>query len=150
LGWSDGGITGMILAAQNNDIDKLVVWGANAYVTDKDIQLYKGILFIKFFLVLLYDMLIFFSPGIQDTSKWSEKMRKPLADVYGAEALQTIMTSWYNALKDILDKRSGDICRDLLQKIKSPTLVLHGVLDPLVPAEHPDYLISNINNAKYV
>lgn len=43
LGWSDGGITGIILAAQYPDsVDKLVVWGANAYVTKQDIDIYKG------------------------------------------------------------------------------------------------------------
>lgn len=58
LGWSDGGITAIVLAAKYSDcIDRLVVWGANATVTAQDIELYEK---------------------IRDTSKWSQKMREPL------------------------------------------------------------------------
>jgi valacyclovir hydrolase len=51
LGWSDGGITGLILAALfPNSVQKLVVWGGNAYVTQKDLDIYKG----ELILVTLY------------------------------------------------------------------------------------------------
>ncbi|XP_063779134.1 valacyclovir hydrolase isoform X2 [Pseudophryne corroboree] len=43
LGWSDGGITALIAAGSYPSlIHKLVVWGANAYVTEEDLQLYNG------------------------------------------------------------------------------------------------------------
>ncbi len=43
LGWSDGGITGLILAAKHpHVVDKLVVWGANAFVLEEDIKAYKS------------------------------------------------------------------------------------------------------------
>lgn len=43
LGWSDGGITAMIAAAKNPDvISKMVVWGANAFVSQQDLELYNG------------------------------------------------------------------------------------------------------------
>jgi valacyclovir hydrolase len=43
LGWSDGGITALILAATFPDsIKKLVVWGANAFIHEKDCAIYKG------------------------------------------------------------------------------------------------------------
>ncbi|XP_053570648.1 valacyclovir hydrolase-like isoform X3 [Bombina bombina] len=43
LGWSDGGITALIAAGTYpSHIHKLVVWGANAYVTDEDVKLYEG------------------------------------------------------------------------------------------------------------
>lgn len=58
LGWSDGGITAMILAAAHPQcVHRMVVWGANATVTAEDIKLYET---------------------IRDTSKWSPKMREPL------------------------------------------------------------------------
>ena len=58
LGWSDGGITAMILAAAHPQcVHRMVVWGANATVTADDIKLYEA---------------------IRDTSKWSPKMREPL------------------------------------------------------------------------
>ncbi|XP_032654285.1 serine hydrolase BPHL isoform X2 [Chelonoidis abingdonii] len=43
LGWSDGGITALIAAAKYPTlIHKLVVWGANAVVTQEDLKLYNG------------------------------------------------------------------------------------------------------------
>ena len=43
LGWSDGGIIGIIMAATYPDhVQKLLVWGGNAYFTEKDIQAYEG------------------------------------------------------------------------------------------------------------
>ena len=43
LGWSDGGNSAVILAAlRPENVTKLVIWGANAYVSDKDQELYEG------------------------------------------------------------------------------------------------------------
>lgn len=43
LGWSDGGISALILSAKYpNIVNKVVVWGANAYVTDEDIAAYES------------------------------------------------------------------------------------------------------------
>ncbi|XP_039902288.1 valacyclovir hydrolase isoform X2 [Simochromis diagramma] len=43
LGWSDGGITALVAAARNPDlINKMVVWGANAFVSQQDLKLYNG------------------------------------------------------------------------------------------------------------
>lgn len=43
LGWSDGGISALVLSAKYpNIVDKVVIWGANAYVTDEDIVAYES------------------------------------------------------------------------------------------------------------
>lgn len=43
LGWSDGGITGMILAAQYPQVvKKLVIWGSNSYIIEKEIKIYES------------------------------------------------------------------------------------------------------------
>lgn len=43
LGWSDGGTVGMLMAARCPDIvQKLVVWGAQAYITQKDIAVFES------------------------------------------------------------------------------------------------------------
>uniref|UniRef100_A0A0A9Z804 Valacyclovir hydrolase n=4 Tax=Lygus hesperus TaxID=30085 RepID=A0A0A9Z804_LYGHE len=127
LGWSDGGISAMIQAAATPDrVKKLVIWGANAHITDKDMKLYEG---------------------IRDTAKWSEKMRTPLEMVYGAEGLRDMMQEWYEALDQIY-KKGGDICKKDLLKITAPTLILHGNKDPVVPDEHPVFLDENLKNAR--
>lgn len=43
LGWSDGGITALVAAARYPSyISKMVIWGANTYVTDEDERIYLG------------------------------------------------------------------------------------------------------------
>lgn len=57
LGWSDGGISSLILAAKYpNNVKKLVIWGASAYVTPEEIQIYESILppYLIFFLLILF------------------------------------------------------------------------------------------------
>ena len=57
LGWSDGGIAGLILAAANLNVENLVTWGANAFVAEGDKELLEQ---------------------TRDINNWSEKMRIPL------------------------------------------------------------------------
>ncbi len=44
--------------------------------------------------------------------------------------------------------RGGDICRNQLGKIKCPTLILHGVKDPLVDISHMEYIHERIVNSE--
>lgn len=127
LGWSDGGISGMIFAAKYpQSIEKLVIWGANSYVHSKDIENYESIRNIK---------------------NWSERASAPLKKLYGAETLQDVQNSWCDAMLEI-KRKGGDICGYLLEKIECPTLILHGDKDPLVGLEHPEHLMTKIKRAK--
>lgn len=124
LGWSDGGITALIAASKAVDqVDKLVVWGSNAYVTEKDIELYEK---------------------IRDVEKWSPRMRQPFIELYGEKYFAETWSAWVDSFQTILKENKGDICREVLPKINAPTLILHGAQDPLVPIEHPVYLHKNI------
>lgn len=43
LGWSDGGITGLIMAAKfNKCIEKLVIWGANSHILPEEVEIYES------------------------------------------------------------------------------------------------------------
>lgn len=43
LGWSDGGITAMILAAKNSQcVDRLVIWGCNAYILPEELNIVES------------------------------------------------------------------------------------------------------------
>ncbi|KAK3085741.1 hypothetical protein FSP39_008065 [Pinctada imbricata] len=128
LGWSDGGITGMILAARYPDlVNDLVIWGANAYITKQDMECFEK---------------------IRDISKWSEAMRTPFMALYGEEYFKEQWSNWVDAYANYYSKRNGDICMDDLKHIKARTLILHGLKDPLVPLEHPDYLHHHIKGSK--
>jgi len=128
LGWSDGGITALIAAARApENMRKLVVWGANAYIAKSDIDMIEA---------------------VSDVSQWSDRMRKPMEEIYGS-SFPSLWSAWCGAYKDFYDK-GGDICKDDLAKIAAPALVIHGMKDAMVAEEHIHFLHQNINNSKQV
>jgi len=91
LGWSDGGIVGLMLAARYRErIDNLVVWGANAYVTEGEIKEYEK---------------------LRNIENWSEAMRAPFLAMYGEEYLRKNMNGWVDAFTTYLTKRGGEKLR---------------------------------------
>uniref|UniRef100_A0A452H2H8 AB hydrolase-1 domain-containing protein n=1 Tax=Gopherus agassizii TaxID=38772 RepID=A0A452H2H8_9SAUR len=128
LGWSDGGITALIAAAKYPTlIHKLVVWGANAVVTQEDLKLYNA---------------------IRDVSKWSEKIRKQMEEMYGHEYFAKTCEAWVDGISQFADKPDGNICQHLLPHIKCPTFIIHGGKDPLVPQFHAEYLHKHIKESR--
>ncbi|KAK4881431.1 hypothetical protein RN001_004750 [Aquatica leii] len=127
LGWSDGGVSSMILAAKHpNRVTHLVIWGSNAYVVEEDVTACEQ---------------------IRDINTWSEKMKSPLIKMYGEEEFQRLWNEWIDTLNLIL-KDGGNICKHFLPGIKCPTLILHGNKDRLLAKEHPYNLLENIKNSK--
>lgn len=86
---------------------------------------------------------------IRSISKWSDKMKAPLIELYGEAGLQAMWNGWCDALQEIL-KKGGNLCKEHVEQIKCPTLILHGKKDPMVAPEHPGYLKDNIKGSKYV
>uniref|UniRef100_A0A8C6Y621 Biphenyl hydrolase like n=1 Tax=Naja naja TaxID=35670 RepID=A0A8C6Y621_NAJNA len=128
LGWSDGGITALIAAAKYPElICKMVVWGANATITAEDVKIYDG---------------------IRDVSKWSEKTRKPLEEMYGYEYFSKMGSAWVDGISQFVQQSDGDICQQLLPHIKCPTLIIHGEKDPLVPRFHAEYIHKHIGGSR--
>ncbi|CAG9772480.1 unnamed protein product [Ceutorhynchus assimilis] len=128
LGWSDGGISSIILAAKYPKIvDKLVVWGANCYIIPEDIEAFEK---------------------IRDISEWSDRIKIPLVKLYTEAGLQKMWTDWCDTMQDLYKEGGGNICKNSLKDINCPTLILHGNKDPMVAPEHPLYLLDNIKNAK--
>jgi valacyclovir hydrolase len=127
LGWSDGGITGMILAANHAEsVEKLVIWGANAYILPEELKIYES---------------------IRDVSKWSARMREPLEKLYGADYFAKTWSEWVDVFHKIYAERKGNLCRDKLERILAKTLVVHGAKDPMIAAEHVPALLNGIKGA---
>src|SRR6266487_92831 len=95
-------------------VEKLVVWGCNAYVNDEDRRLMNT---------------------IKDPQCWSPKAREGFIKVYGENTFYQLWDRFVDAYCKI-----DDICTADLAKIQCPTFILHGDKDPLVAKEHPDYL----------
>lgn len=127
LGWSDGGVAALHLAAMfPGNIRRLVIWGTNAYITQDDIALYEK---------------------TRDILTWSPKMRDPLFNIYGP-SLQGLWSGWIDAVSKMFARNGGDICMGELCKIKCPTFILHGAKDPLVPSFHPCYLHEHVTGSR--
>ncbi|XP_048655678.1 valacyclovir hydrolase isoform X3 [Marmota marmota marmota] len=129
LGWSDGGITALFAAAKYPSyINKMVIWGANAYVTEEDERIYQG---------------------IRDVSKWSEKARKPLEALYGYDYLAKTCEKWVDGIGQFKHLPDGNICRHLLPLVQCPTLIVHGEKDPLVPRFHADFIHEQVKGSRF-
>lgn len=128
LGWSDGGITAMIMAANYNEsISRLAVWGANAFIDETDVKLYKG---------------------LRDVSAWSPRMRAPMEAMYGVDGFKMMWEQWVDTLLALHQEKDGDLCRAELKRITCPSLVIHGKKDPVAPVSHAHYLAQEIPNAR--
>jgi len=130
LGWSDGGITGLCAAINHpKAVDRLVVWGTNAYIAKSDMDMIEA---------------------VEDVSKWSPRMRAPMEEVYGVEGFPVLWSAWVKAYRDYFE-RGGDICSEDVHKIGCPTLVIHGAKDAMVAPEHVDFLHEFIPfSSKYI
>ena len=124
LGWSDGGIAGVFLAANYPDsVKKLVVWGANAYVSTHDLELFEK---------------------TRDVGNWSRRMRQPLEATYGSD-FQRLWSNWIDSMKTVYSsKKDANVCMEELVHVQCPTLILHGEKDPLCPQFHAECLQEHI------
>ncbi|XP_033338104.2 serine hydrolase BPHL [Megalopta genalis] len=128
VGWSDGGITVLFLAAMfPENVRKMVCFAGNAYITPTEIEIYKK---------------------SRDFDSWSEKRRASMITVYGEEYSRKLWADWVDACDRIYEKQNGNLCKELLPKIRCPTFLLHGAKDRMVLAEHPLYLKQHIHGAK--
>lgn len=123
LGWSDGGITALIIAAANQTaVQKLIVFGSNAYICNEDRELLNR---------------------IRDLNKWNPKAKQAFIELYGEELFTKM---WYSFVDNYVSL--DDLCREDLKHITQKCLIIHGDRDPLVAKEHPEYLLKNIKNAR--
>lgn len=128
LGWHDGGVAALIAAAKYPDIvQNLVIWGASAYITQRDMDMYNS---------------------MRDISTWSERKRSAFMALYGEKYFREQWSNWVDAYESYFKKCKGDICIKNLDEIHARTLIIHGLKDPFVPLEHPDFLHRNIKGSR--
>lgn len=100
----------------------VAVWGTKAYVSDMDKENLKK-----------------FMSG----ETLSQSANDSNIQIYGEEEC----TRMYKSLHEAMLKMD-DICRNDLQEVKCPVLILHGEADNWITKEHPLYLADNLSNAK--
>lgn len=112
-GWNDGARVACLLAAKNpSRVNALLLWG---------------------FLPVMDKQSSHAMARARDTSVWDQQVLKYYTDVYGSERFNEM---WHNYVDYVvvsweLEEISFDI-RAVLNKIKCPTVVLHGEYDPFV------------------
>lgn len=128
IGWSDGGITSLILASKfSENVRKMLILGTNSFILPEEVKIYKS---------------------IRDIESWSVKMREPFITLYGKDYFQTTWSKWIDTMIVLFEKNNGNICNEHLAHIKCPTLIVHGKKDVLVSHEHPPYLNKHIKNSR--
>ena len=69
-------MSAIILAALfPESVQKLIIWGSNAYVTKDDIELFEK---------------------TRDVSNWSRRMRETMENIYG-DSFQSLWSRWIDA-----------------------------------------------------
>lgn len=127
FGWSDGGVAAMFLAAAfPRSVEKLVIWGGNAFVKQDDLDMFEA---------------------TRDINTWGRKKLEQMTAVYGSE-LAPMWSRWMDSFVALLES-GGDLCMEGVKTIQCPTLILHGGKDPMVPDYHPTYLRENIPGAHF-
>lgn len=105
---------------------------------------------IWFHILFLINVIKYYYLGIRDINKWSEKMKAPMIQIYGEDYFRNTWSNWIDAMLRLYKKQNGDLCKQVLSKIKCPTLIIHGAKDVMVLPEHPTYLKQKINDSRFV
>jgi valacyclovir hydrolase len=118
LGWSDGANCGTLMAIRYPErVERLVVWGGNSFLSVEDLHVFQS---------------------MRSLSNWSQRAIEPLRSIYGDE-LQPLWEKYVLGLENIY-AAGGDLYQLKLHRVKCPTLILHGEMDPIVPALHPEII----------
>lgn len=125
MGWSDGAISAVFLAANHApSVDRLVIFGGNAYMTAEDIEAFEA------------------TRDVEAT--WSKRQKETHYPTYGADGLQRMWGGAIDAWTGIYKANDGDVCMRAAKSITCPTMVLHGAKDPICLSEHPEWFRQNI------
>ena len=107
MGWSDGAISAVMLAAAfPAHVERLVIFGGSAWFARSDIDAFEA------------------TRDVATT--WSKRMRETHEPVYGADGLQEMWGAACDAWAAIYEKYGGDVCVQQARSIECPTMILHG------------------------
>ena len=54
---------------------------------------------------------------------------------------------YIDGVTNIFEECEGNVCQELLPNITSPTLIIHGGKDLLLPSFHPQYIHKNLKDS---
>ena len=126
MGWSDGANIAAIMAANDPErVAKLVVFGGQSFLTAEEIAAFNA---------------------IREISAWSPRTADAMRSVYG-DALDGLWDRYVDGQVELFEA-GGNLYRERLARIGCPVFVLHGALDPLVPAFHAEAIHQGIAGSR--
>ncbi|XP_013102478.1 valacyclovir hydrolase isoform X4 [Stomoxys calcitrans] len=129
VAWSSGAMTAIIAASRHQqNVDKIVMWGGSAYLTQREIKSYKQ---------------------SRDVSKWPVHMLEPMERIYGADKFPQLWSEFVDAICALDSERGGDFCKDDLKNVTAPIFLLHGKRDFVKDPEHVHYFKQRLNVKRY-
>lgn len=127
LGWSDGGIVGLVLAATRPELVRsLVVWGGEAHLLEEE---RAGWL------------------ALASPETWPGRSLERFQEAQGPANWPGVLEKMLAGYTAVLDA-GGEIIRGRLGEIRCPTLIIHGEADPVVPVVHARTLQAGIPHAE--
>lgn len=89
-----------------------------------------------------------FAKALIDVNQWSEGMRKPMEELYGAKRFREMWSEWVVLTQAFWQQCDGNFCKKEVTQIKAPTLIVRGKKDNVITAEHVPYLQKHITNTR--
>jgi valacyclovir hydrolase len=127
LGWSDGAMVGLVLAAERPDLVRsLVTLAGESCVLEEERANW---------------------PPLADPSTWSPRALERFVQAQGPLNYPGILPKMLDGYNAVLDA-GGEVVRDHLHQIRCPALILHGDADDVVPVKHARTLKEGIPHAE--
>jgi valacyclovir hydrolase len=127
IGWSDGAMVGLVLAAERPDLVRsLVTLAGESCILEEERANW---------------------PPLADPSTWSPRALERFVQTQGPlnyPGILARMLAGYNAVLDA----GGEVVRGRLHQIRCPVLILHGDADEVVPVKHAQTLKQGIPHAE--
>jgi valacyclovir hydrolase len=127
LGWSDGAMVGLVLAAERPDLVRsLVSIAGESCILEEERANW---------------------PVLADTSTRSPRALARFVQAQGPLNYPGILTRMLDGYNAVLDA-GGEVVRERLDRIRCPVLILHGDADHVVPVKHARTLQQGIPHAE--
>ena len=134
IGFSDGGITALLMAALTPSATRSVVtWGAAGTISDPSGQLVEA----------MYNVIDHPIPPLQG-------FRDYLVTTYGEANARAMTQSTVNALGEIIEKNGGDLSLSKATNITCPVLLIAGEHDIFAPPALASQLAARIRTAQVI
>ncbi|XP_057336468.1 valacyclovir hydrolase-like [Microplitis mediator] len=128
VSWSIGGIYSMIIAAKYPQcVNKLILISCPIQASFQAIEAHKA---------------------LKNLSTWPEERKAPLLAMYGEEYLSKIWNSWVDTLVYFYENKNDTILKEVVPKVKCPTLILHGNNDNFAHPRNAFILNNSIRNSR--